>query len=312
MMTRLRLIEGVTRVSLGSSQKADSNGAPARPARWRQQRPGVRLRVAQLAAVQRRPLLRELHPGHAQRPTATAATATAAGRPRPAPDHARRRSDGDHPRRPPPRRRAPRPPRPHTGAARDPARPHRGAPSSPPLALLAAFWFLALAPKRKTASDLGAKLSAAQQQIDSARSAAAGYRAAKASYRSDYATVARLGKAVPTDDDVPSLVYQLESAAKRTDVDFRAVKLSDDRRERRRAAGRGHHHDEHPRRARHAGGDGYAAPGASVGSAGFPTMPFSFTFQGNFFHLSTFFDRLQRFIVAKRKTPAGPRPAAHG
>jgi hypothetical protein len=163
------------------------------------------------------------------------------------------------------------------------------------LALLAAFWFLALAPKRKTAGDLGTKLASAQAQIDQANSAVAGYRAAKATYRSDYATVARLGKAVPTDDDVPSLVYQLESAAKRTNVDFRSVKV---------------------------GGSGAAAtpatptasadatqaatatlpPGASVGAAGFPTMPFTFTFQGNFFHLSTFFDRLQRFIIAKRKT----------
>jgi hypothetical protein len=167
------------------------------------------------------------------------------------------------------------------------------------LALLAAFWFLALAPKRKTANDLGDKLSTAQQQIDSARSAAAGYRAAKASYRSDYATVARLGKAVPTDDDVPSLVYQLESAAKHTDVDFRAVKLT------ATASSAGS-----PPPAPAATGSAPATqsatatlpPGASVGSAGFPTMPFSFTFKGNFFHLSTFFDRLQRFIVAKRKT----------
>jgi hypothetical protein len=167
------------------------------------------------------------------------------------------------------------------------------------LALLAGFWFLALAPKRKTANDLGQKLAAAQQQIDSARSAAAGYRAAKATYRSDYATVARLGKAVPSDDDVPSLVYQLENASKRTDVDFRSVKLT--------------------ATASTAGAPPVAAattpgapatqaatatlpPGASVGPAGFPTMPFSFTFEGNFFHLSTFFDRLQRFIVAKRRT----------
>jgi hypothetical protein len=167
------------------------------------------------------------------------------------------------------------------------------------LALLAGFWFLALAPKRKTANDLGDKLATAQQQIDSARGAAAAYRAAKASYRSDYATVARLGKAVPTDDDVPSLVYQLESAAKHTDVDFRAVKLT-------ATASSSTSPPPAPTTTGSAPATQSATatlpPGASVGSAGFPTMPFSFTFQGNFFHLSTFFDRLQRFIVAKRKT----------
>ena len=170
------------------------------------------------------------------------------------------------------------------------------------LALLAGFWFLALAPKRKTANDLGTKLSAAQQQIDTARSAAAGYRAAKASYRSDYATVARLGKAVPSDDDVPSLVYQLESAAKRTDVDFRAVKLTATASSAGAPPVAATTTTSTPGAPATQAATATLPPGASVGSAGFPTMPFSFTFEGNFFHLSTFFDRLQRFIVAKRKT----------
>jgi hypothetical protein len=39
-------------------------------------------------------------------------------------------------------------------------------------------------------------------------------------------------------------------------------------------------------------------PGATVGPAGFPTEPFTFTFRGNFFHLADFFNRLQRFVVA--------------
>jgi hypothetical protein len=38
-----------------------------------------------------------------------------------------------------------------------------------------------------------------------------------------------------------------------------------------------------------------------VGPAGFPIEPFTFTFQGNFFHLANFFHRLQRFVVATNK-----------
>src|SRR5205807_2606711 len=38
-------------------------------------------------------------------------------------------------------------------------------------------------------------------------------------------------------------------------------------------------------------------PGATVGPAGFPIEPFTFTFQGNFFHLADFLGRLQRFVV---------------
>jgi hypothetical protein len=35
-----------------------------------------------------------------------------------------------------------------------------------------------------------------------------------------------------------------------------------------------------------------------MGTAGFPTDQFSFTFSGDFFHLATFFSRLQNFVVA--------------
>jgi hypothetical protein len=42
-------------------------------------------------------------------------------------------------------------------------------------------------------------------------------------------------------------------------------------------------------------------PGASIGPAGFPVEPFTFRFQGSFFHLADFFSRLQRFVVANNK-----------
>jgi hypothetical protein len=42
-------------------------------------------------------------------------------------------------------------------------------------------------------------------------------------------------------------------------------------------------------------------PGATVGSAGLPTLPFTFTFQGNFFHLANFLGRLEHFVVATDK-----------
>ena len=40
-------------------------------------------------------------------------------------------------------------------------------------------------------------------------------------------------------------------------------------------------------------------PGAAVGSAGFPIESFTFTFRGNFFDLSSFLGRVQRFVVIK-------------
>jgi hypothetical protein len=92
--------------------------------------------------------------------------------------------------------------------------------------------------------------------------------------------------AVPASDDVRSLVVQLDSAARSTGVDFRALNVSGT------AAG-----------AAAAGAAGAAAavqlpPGATVGPAGFPVMPFSFAFKGSFFELGDFFERIESFVKA--------------
>ena len=39
----------------------------------------------------------------------------------------------------------------------------------------------------------------------------------------------------------------------------------------------------------------------SIGSAGFKAMPFSFGFQGSFFRLSNFFNRLEDFVTVENK-----------
>jgi hypothetical protein len=93
------------------------------------------------------------------------------------------------------------------------------------IAALGAFWMLGLKPKRQEAAKLGKDLSTAQQRLNQAQSDLQAGQTAKASYSANYSTVARLGKAVPSDDDVPSLVYQLDSTANATGVDFRSVKL---------------------------------------------------------------------------------------
>jgi hypothetical protein len=172
--------------------------------------------------------------------------------------------------------------------------------------LLVGFWFGVLAPKRSELTKLSTDVQSEQKQLDQAKSTVAQSRAAKARYETDYETVARLGKAVPVDDDVPSLVYQLEDAADGAKIDFRSIKLS---------AGAAPSAAAKPAApaAAPAGkdaGSGTAAgtapattaaaatlpPGASVGPAGFPTMPFSFTFDGSFFSMERFLRNVQQFI----------------
>src|SRR3954454_2094177 len=92
-------------------------------------------------------------------------------------------------------------------------------------AALAAFWFLALAPQREQAAKLQTDISAKQGEVATAKAALAGYEQSRASYKSNYATLVRLGKAVPEDDEVRSLIVQLDDAARGTGVDFSTIQV---------------------------------------------------------------------------------------
>lgn len=159
--------------------------------------------------------------------------------------------------------------------------------------VVAAFWFLAITPKRKAADEAATQLKAAQQRLDVARSSAATAAAAKARYDSDYAVVARLGKAVPVEDDVPSLVYQLQTLASAHHVDFRGIKLAQSS-----SAAAPTTATAQAAAVASATGTTPASsasvvpaalpPGATVGAAGFPTMPFTFDFRGSYFDMQHF------------------------
>ena len=195
------------------------------------------------------------------------------------------------------------------------------------VAALAGFWFLALAPKRKEAADLQAQIATQTQQLTTAQARAAEAHQAKARYNDDYAAVAKLGKAVPKSDALPSLVYQLQSVAHSARIDFTSLKIAGGggqgptparvgraaprrlppaaqaRPRPRRAARRPR---RPPRRSTPPAPATQAAaaalpPGATVGSAGFPTMPFSFVFSGTYFDMERFFGDVQSFVRVKGK-----------
>jgi hypothetical protein len=91
------------------------------------------------------------------------------------------------------------------------------------LGLVAAFWFMMLAPKRSELSKLNAQKSTSEAALQSARDEAKQFAQARQSFSTDYTTVTRLGKAVPADPDVPSLVVQLDRAANKAGMDFRKL-----------------------------------------------------------------------------------------
>lgn len=159
------------------------------------------------------------------------------------------------------------------------------------VAAIAGSWFLVVQPKRDQASKLGDQATAAQRQLDDARAQVATSLTDRASFATNYTSLARLGEAVPSDDNIPSLIYQLQSAASGASVDFRALTLTSGGTAAPAAAGAANASATQAVTAS-------LPPGAAVGPSGFPTMPFSFTFRGSFFHLSDFFGRLEKFVVA--------------
>lgn len=143
------------------------------------------------------------------------------------------------------------------------------------LAVLAAAWLLLIAPEREKASKLGAEVSTAQAQLSAAESQVASARAAQAGYPTAYASLVSLGKAVPTSQEVPSLVYELAHASNQKQVDFTSITSG--------GASGG------------ASGSSSAAPAAA--GAGFSQMPFTFVFKGSFFDLYNLFQQLNRFTL---------------
>jgi len=145
------------------------------------------------------------------------------------------------------------------------------------LAVVAAAWLLVLAPEREKASKLGGEVSTAQAQLSAAESQVNAARSAEAGYPAAYTSLVSLGKAVPTGQEVPSLIFQLEQASNRKGVEFSSISAGGS------ADGSS------------ASSSSAAAPAAAA--AGFTQMPFTFVFNGSFFDLYKLFQQINHFTL---------------
>ena len=93
--------------------------------------------------------------------------------------------------------------------------------------LLAAFYFMTLAPKRQEASKLGDEVSQLQTSIDEQNQVAQFAEQAREDFPRYYSRLVVLGKAVPDEADSASMLVQLSSIAARTGVDFRGLSLGE-------------------------------------------------------------------------------------
>jgi hypothetical protein len=89
-----------------------------------------------------------------------------------------------------------------------------------PVVVLFGYWFLLLAPKRQEGRTLAAEVSKQEQKRDELNAEVQRLNTARKSFSTDYATVVRLGKAIPNTVDMPSLIVQLQKAASGTGINF--------------------------------------------------------------------------------------------
>jgi hypothetical protein len=194
---------------------------------------------------------------------------------------------------------------------------------------VAGFWFLALKPKRADLSAATAKVADAQTRLTDANQVLASATKARASFDTDYATIARLGKAVPDDDDAASLVYQLEAAARKAGIDFRSLTVGGGTAAATPATpapapapatgsgsssstgssssspaptGTSSSTPSTGAAATPATGTSALPPGVVAGANGMNELPFTFVFDGDYFSLNKLLDLIRSFTTTNGDT----------
>lgn len=161
-------------------------------------------------------------------------------------------------------------------------------------AVATAFWILALSPKRDEASKLDTQVKQLESSLSQHEAEIATSEEARHHFPTDYEHLVVLGKAVPSDDETPSLLVQLNHIADKADVRFQTLSLE----------GGSESEAEAPSLSS-ASGEPVSATeataslmplGASVGPAGLAVMPYQLTFTGSFFKIADFIEGLDSLV----------------
>ncbi|MDX6718267.1 MAG: hypothetical protein QOJ63_521 [Solirubrobacteraceae bacterium] len=144
-------------------------------------------------------------------------------------------------------------------------------------ALLAAFWMLVLAPKRSESAKVRSNLVTQEQRLSTAQTALASYRTSHEQYPELLTELQRLAEAVPAHGAIPALLRQLQRRAHALKSDLSVVALKS---------------------SASIPGSGLT-PGATIGPGGLATLPFSFTYSGEYFDLVHVLAAARRAVVVK-------------
>jgi Tfp pilus assembly protein PilO len=168
-------------------------------------------------------------------------------------------------------------------------------------ALAAAFWMLALSPKREEAKKLGAEVEKVEGELAGHRAEITAAVEAREGFPVDYQQLVSLGKAVPGDDDTSSLIVQLHRIAQRSNVRFENFVLSSAEAgapaPEATSAEEGEGEPVSPTEA----AASLMPLGASIGTAGLGVMPYTLTFEGNFFRMADFVKGLDSMVKTRNE-----------
>ena len=163
--------------------------------------------------------------------------------------------------------------------------------------LAAAFWVLLLSPKREEADKLSVEVTTLQGSLAQHRQEADSAAEAREEFPLNYQQLVVLGKAVPGDDDTASLLVQVNRIANRAGVKFTDLQL---------AASSGGEEAAAPTTAAIGSGVVPASAtevaasllplGATIGPAGLAVMPYTLTFDGNFFSIADFIKGIDSLV----------------
>jgi Tfp pilus assembly protein PilO len=189
--------------------------------------------------------------------------------------------------------------------------------------VLGVFYFTVLSPKREKASSLKDDISGLQSQVDQQKQVASFGEDARRHFPAYYGRLVVLGKAVPADADTASLLIQLNSIANRTGVKFDGLELtagSGDAGGSSSSSTSSSSSSSTSTTSTTSTGTTSTTPtsttpsasstptaateataanlplGASVGTAGLPTMPYDLTFKGHYFNVADFLNGLDDLV----------------
>lgn len=168
------------------------------------------------------------------------------------------------------------------------------------LALL--FWTQLLSPKREEAAKLGDQIETVEASLASHRAELETAEAARRRFPVQYRRLIVLGTAVPGGDETASLLVQVNDLADRSGVKFNDLELSSE--------GGSESGEEASVPRSSPGGEPVSATevaasllplGASIGPAGLAVMPYTLSFEGDFFQVADFIEELDKMVKTQNE-----------